>query len=650
MANIFNTAVSGLVAFQRALAVTGDNVANAQTPGYSRQTVNLSAIPPDAAAGLLIGNGVNVTSINRQIDQFAIDQLRSGNGLLGQQTAFLTAANQVDNLIGSSTNGISSAITSFFNAFQTLASDPTSASSRQLVLTRAQGLASAIDQAGSQLSALTANNNAQVKATVSSINSIAANIAALNQTIAVQTARAGGAAPNDLLDQRDQLLNQLSSLTTVHTNTESDGSVDIFVGNGQALVVRNQATPLSTAVNAYDPTRLDITYGSGAGQQVLTSQLTGGQLGGLLQVQSQLIVPTRNALGQIATGLAVAVNSQQALGLNQYGTIGQPIFAVAGPAALAAATNAGTATIAISPISSANVGQLTTNDYLLRYAGGAWSATVAGSGQAVAVSGAGTVASPLLIDGLALVVSGAPASGDSFLVQPTAAAASGLNVSLSDPRGVAAAGLLQSTAALANASNASIGAPVVLAAGDPSLSMAATINFLSATTYTVTTTTPGGPVTSGVLNLGANGVITAPAVAGVPGSGGGWSVTLTGTPASLDSYTVGPNTSGTGDNRNALAMAGLQNQGTLAGGTVGLSAAYATLVGVVGTQTQQATAAQSAQQAVVSQVQQQVSSVSGVNLDEEAAQLLQWQQAYAAAAKVVTTADTIFNTLLNAIR
>ncbi len=649
MANVFDTAVSGLIAFQNALAVTSNNVANATTPGYSRQLASLTERTPDATAGTYIGNGVDLTGVSRAYDQFAVNQLRTGTGVLSQQTAYLNIANQVDTLVGGSTNGVSSAITSFFNAWQTLASNPSSVSNRQNVLSQAQGLASSLSQTASQLNALNANANSQIQSTVGTINSLAASIAKLNQTIAVATGATSGSSPNDLLDQRDQLLTQLSALTSVKTNLESNGAIDVFIGNGQPLVIGTQTTPLATVPNGYDATKLDISYGGGAAKQVITSSLTGGQLGGLLQVSSQLIQPTLNALGQVATGVAVLVNSQQAQGFDQNAKLGQAIFTVAAPQALGAASNTGTATLTASALTSATIGQLTTNNYVLRYQGGAWSAQVAGSGPSVSLSGAGTAASPLSFDGLSLVVAGAPANGDSFLIEPTATAATSLKVVLTDPAGIAAANPLQSAASLANASNATVGAPQVPNAADTSLLMPATINFLSATTYTVTTQTSAATsVTSAVQTLGANGVITAPAVAGLAGSGGGWTVTLTGRPALGDQFTVAPNTTGSGDNTNALAMAGLQSRTSLAGGTLGLGAAYSNLVNVVGTETQQVTQAQSAQQSLVAQATQTVQNVSGVNIDEEAANMLRWQEAYAATAKLVATADSMFQTLIRA--
>jgi flagellar hook-associated protein 1 FlgK len=636
MPDIFNTAVSGLIAFQRALAVTGNNIANVNTAGYSRQTVNLTDRAADATAGLYIGNGVDLTSVSRAFDQFSANQLRDGNGLLGQQTSFLDIANQVDNLLSGSSNTIASSITSFFNAWQTLASNPASASNRTQVLTQAQGLASSISQAAAQLDTLQGNINSQIGTTVGSINTAAASIAKLNQQIQTATSEAGGAPPNDLLDQRDQLITKLSSLVSVKTNTEASGAIDVFVGNGQALVIGNLSNKLGTAQSSYDASQLDVTYANGGLQQVITSAIGGGQLGGLLQATAQMINPALNGLGQLATAVAGQINTQQQIGLNQNGQLGQKLFNVSLPQVFPDSTNTGTGALTAT---GANLGALTTSNYLLRYQAGAWTATDASSGQPVAVAVAGTT---LTIGGVSLSVGGAPANGDTFLLKPTAQAARTLATAFSDPALVAAAAPVQSAASLSNLGTATIGPASV----QTSVPVSSTPLPLNAALLTPASIVFQAPPATYTINGGPAQAYTS----GQAISANGWTVTITGAPAAGDTFTVGPNSNAAGDNGNALAMAQLQTQGILNGGTIGLAAGYSSLVGVIGTLTQQANTAQTAQQAVVNQAQQAMSNVSGVNLNEEAASMLQWQQAYDAAAKVVTTADAMFHTLLSAIQ
>jgi flagellar hook-associated protein 1 FlgK len=657
MADVFDTAVSGLLAFQNALAVTSNNIANANTPGYSVESPEFDAIAGTDIGGLNIGDGVNVSSVTRAFNQFAATNLWQTTAGLGQQTAYVGVANSVVNAVGSSTNGVATALTSFFNSWQTLAANPTSSSAQQAVLAQAQNLAGAINSSATQLNQLTGSVNTQLQGTVTGINSIATQIAQLNGEIQTQTADASGQAPNALLDQRDQLLTQLGSLTNFTTATESSGAIDVFIGSGQPLVVGGTSTPLGTEPDQYNPTVLDVTTGSGGATQVLSPSQAGGQLGGLLQVQSQLITPTLGALGEVATGLAVAVNSQQAQGTDQTGATGQPIFAIAAPVASAASSNAGNAALTgvafpATPAGVAAVGQLTCENYVLRFTGLAWTASVQGSGQSAPVT-TGINAegqTTLTVGGATYTLAGAPAAGDTFLLQPTAPAA-GISVSLTSPLGLASAGPLATGVAATNVGTGDISAPTVAEPSDPTLLDPATITFTSATTYTVTTTLgPGDTVTSAPQALPADGVITAPAIGQVPGSGGGWSVTITGTPAANDSFTVGPTGANSGDNTNANAMAALLGQGLFNGGSTGLGAAYTGLIGTVANATQNATTQQSAQQALQTQAQATMSNISGVNLDEEAANMLQWQNAYAAAGKVVATAESMFSTLMTDIQ
>lgn len=642
MADIMGTAVSGLIAFQRALAVTGNNIANANTVGYSRQSATLTDRQPDGTAGVYIGNGVDVTSVSRAFDQFTVDQLRSGNAQLGSTNSFLNVANQVDTIIGGTSNGISAGITAFFNAWQTLASDPTSASNRQQVLSQAQSLASSISQASGQLDTLQGNIGSQIRTTVSSITSIMASLAKLNDTIATATAQDGGGLPNDLMDQRDALITKLSTLVDIKTNPEANGAVDVFTANGQALVVNNKSSTVGTQANAFDSTRLDITLGTGGGQQIITSTIGGGQLGGLLQATSQLITPTRNGLGQIATAIASQVNAQQSIGMDLNGKLGQPIFSVGLPQVTSNPTNTGGATLTPQ---SVDIQTLTKDDYLLHYGASGWSATVAGTGQIATVTTGGVPAgSQITVGGVTLSLNGAPpqfpAAGDTFLLQPTALASRSIKTVMTDSRGIAAAAPIKTAASLSNVGNATISLGAVQA------SKPVTYTIPNANLLTPVSIVFQTPPTSYSVNGGPAAAFTS----GQPINLNGWSATITGAPSAGDTFTVGPNTSGSGDNRNAVLMAQLQGQGVLVGGTVGISASYSSLVGVVGTAAQQATTAQGAQQSVVNQANAAVSSVSGVNLNEEAANMLKWQQAYAASAKMVATVDNMFQTLLAATK
>jgi flagellar hook-associated protein 1 FlgK len=626
VADIFGISLSALQAFQAALAVTSNNVANASTPGYSKESVVLSSAAPQTNGAVSVGSGVNVTSITRAFNQATNNQLNSSQSSLGQWTALQTYTSQIDNIVGTTGGGISTALQSFYSAWSAVANTPTSAATRQALIGKAQSLASSFSGISSQLNGLNNDINSRITADVQQINSIGASISKLNQQIVVSTAQAGGNPPLTLVDQRDKLVSDLSSLIGVSTSTDTNGALNVFVGNGQPLVLQGTTTSLTTVGNPFNSSQLEISSSTAAGN-VISGSITSGDLGGLLAARTQAIQPVQNQLGQIATALSQAVNSQQNAGLDLSGQFGANLFSVAGPRAVASSKNTAGTTVAVS---IANVGALTANDYVLSYKAGAYSLTRS-DGTTAALSGAGTAASPLTADGLSIVVSATPASGDQFLIQPTAQTAGSLAVVLSDPSKIAAAGAVQTSAANSNVGTATIGSATVVNAANPSLLNTTSIQFLTPTTYSV------------------NGAGSFAYTAGANISLNGWQVAISGTPAAGDTFTVKSNAGATGDNRNALASASQQSQGILANGTISVNGAVSALITGIGSQAQQVNTAQTAQTAVNSQAQKNVQSVSGVNLDEEAASLLKWQQSYQAAAQALKIGSSLFQSLLAAV-
>ena len=343
------------------------------------------------------------------------------------------------------------------NALQTLAGSPASNAARQALLSQAQALAQQIGGYDAQISQFGGTLEQQISGDVTQVNTLASGIASLNTQIANDLAGTGQ-APNQLMDQRDTLIDQLSQYASVNTASEPNGMLDVYIGTGQALVTGGTAQQLSTLPNQYNASALDIGITSGGGTADVTSEITGGELGGLLASRTQVLDPAQNALGQISVALATIVNQQQAAGMDQTGAAGQPMFTVGGVQTLASSTNSGSATLAVTRTS---LSALTSDDYTLRYSGGAWQLKDSTTGQAVPLTGAGTSASPFQAAGIAIVVSGAPAGGDSFLVQPTATATAGLSVALTDPAQIAAASLAQTGVGAANAGTATISAASV---------------------------------------------------------------------------------------------------------------------------------------------------------------------------------------------
>ncbi|MGH8290234.1 MAG: flagellar hook-associated protein FlgK [Steroidobacteraceae bacterium] len=636
MADLLSTSVSGLLAFQQALDVTSNNISNADTPGYDVETANFSELPGQQTGSGYIGSGVDVSSVTRAYDAYLAQQVNATQSSYSSSNTLATQAGQVDNLLSDSSTGLTATLQSFVNALQTAASTPTSTAARQALLSSGQALAQQIQTYNSQLSQYGSQLESQLSGDVTEVNTLSSQIAQLNQQIAAGSSN--GQTPNQLMDQRDQLVNQLSQYVSVQTASQGNGEVNVYIGSGQALVTGGTAQTLTTIPNSYDPSQLDIgitSGGSSATTADITSEVSGGELGGLLSARSQVLDPAMNATGQIAVAVATVVNQQQQSGMDLTGVQGQPMFAVGGVQALADTGNAGSASLAVT---RGSLSDLTTDDYELQYTGGAapWQLTDETTGQSVALTGSGTSASPLTGAGLSIVVSGTPQAGDSFLIQPTAAAAAGFSMVLTSPSQVAAASLVQASAGSVNTGTGAVSSTGVTDPGTWT-SGTYTVSFSAGNAYTVT-------------NSSGTSVATGTYTSGDPIAFNGIQLTLTGSPAGDDSFTVSPNsTSNTGDNSNLYAMINVLSVSTLDAGTTSVNDATNNIVSQIGTVTQQAQNNATSQQTANQNATTAFNNVSGVNLDQQAASMLQYQQAYQAMAEVIQVSGQLFNSLISAI-
>jgi flagellar hook-associated protein 1 FlgK len=629
MAGFLSVGVSGLQAFRRALDVTGHNIANVGTEGYSRQRAEFMTRPADRYGNGWVGNGVEVTTTRRFYDDIVAQQVRTASSSLGRFDTFSDQIERVNSLFSNTSTGLTATFQKFANALQDVANSPSSISARQVLLSEARGLAERLKSYDSQLATLDGQVGTQIGAEVSEISQLAAGIAQLNREVAAAFA-SNGQPPNDLLDQRDQLLDQLSARIEVNTVQQADGSLNVFVGSGQPLVLGADAAQLVTVPDPYDATRQGIALRLAGGNPVeITANLNGGSLGGLLDFREQVLDPTRNSLGRISIALADVVNEQHHAGIDLTGTLGQDLFSIGAVSTSAHSGNTGTGTLAVTRTDS---GALTDADYGLTFSAGTWTARRLDTGQAVALTGTGTALDPLRADGLSIVVSGTPQAGDRFLVRPTRTAAAGLNVLITDPSRVAAAAPIRTAVNAANTGNGIISAGSVLDASNPALRNAVTIQFLTPTTYSV------------------NGAGTFTYTPGADIDVNGWRVQITGAPAVGDRFTVSDNSSGAGDNRNALALAESLRRPVLDGGTASIDTAASRMVGNIGVATRQVQASRDAQVVVQQEAIDARDAISGVNLDEEAANLMRFQQAYQAAAQLIRIASTLFDTLLSASR
>jgi flagellar hook-associated protein 1 FlgK len=633
MADMLSTGVSGLRAFQSALATTSHNIANASTPGYSRQLVNLATQGADALGSGWVGRGVEITSIERAFDAALSGQMRTATSSYQQLDTFATLAARIDNLFSDASTGLATTLQQFTNAVQAVADAPTSTSARQVLLSTAGALVTRLKSYSGSLDTLAGQVSTQLSGEARTISSLAQNIADLNRQVLAAGGQSQG-VPNDLLDQRDALIDELSQHISVNTIAQDDGSVNVFIGSGQALVTAGIAATLTTTADVYDPTLQRLSL-QGTGTSVdVTNAISGGTLGGLLQFRDTMLVDARNALGQVAVAVAAQSNAQHAVGLDLSGQFGGQFFAIGGVRTLPAADNAGSAAVTVT---RGDLAGLTTADYTLRYDGSAWSLTRNDTGAAVALTGSGTSADPYVADGLQFVVAGSAQAGDRFQIQPTSQAISGLGVLVSDPAKIAAAAPLVASGAATNSGTAAISDASV---SDPSAWVRGS--------YTLAFDASGGwQITdSGNATVDSGSSYTA----GSAITFNGMSISLSGTPTSGDSFTINATGNVPGDNRNALLLAGVLGEAVLAGGSASIQGAVGQFISDIGVQTNQAQTGRDAQQVVMDDANSQLDSVAGVNLDEEAANLLRYQQAYQAAAKVITVANTLFQTLLDATR
>jgi flagellar hook-associated protein 1 FlgK len=627
MADFLSTGVSGLLAFQRALSTTSHNISNVSTDGYSRQRVLMGTRPAQSYGNGWLGQGVNVQTTQRVYDSFVAAQTRGTASNLEHLDIYASNAERLNNMFGDSANGLSATLQKFENAFQSVANSPASIPARQVLLSEANTLQQRLKFFDGRLDEIGNEMNARIKAEVAEINSIAQGIARLNNDIQAGLARTGGQPPNDLLDQRDRLLDQLAGKISVNAVVQDGGIVNVFVGSGQPLVLGADVNKLTTIQDSFDSTQLTVALQTPGSSVDISRNISGGSLGGLLDFRSEQLDPAHNALGRIAAALTDVVNTQHREGMDLSGALGGDFFAVGGAEVLDNSLNSGSGTVAAT---RANVGALTGRDYILEMTGGGWELRDSLTGAAVPMTGTGTAADPFVADGLEIEVGGAADVGDTFLIRPTRGAVVNMDVLVSDASRIAAAVPIRTGADAGNSGSGSISAGEVLDSTNAQLRTSVTIEFTSANTYSI------------------NGAGSFPYAAGDDIDVNGWRVQISGAPAVGDTFTVSDNTSGTGDNRNALLLADALKSPVLNGGTTSLSSAVGEFVGGVGVATRQAQINRDAQSIVYEESLAAKEAVSGVNLDEEAANLLKYQQAYQAAAQLIRVADTMFQTLLAA--
>lgn len=547
MSSIINSAMSGLSAAQAALSTTSNNISNYTVAGYSRQTTVLAQANSTLQGNSYYGNGVNITGVQREYDAFIATQLRGSSANYSAVSTQHSQISNIDDLLSTSTTSLSTSLQGFFTNLQNVVSNANDPSARQSMLSNAQGLVSQFQTSAQYLNNMQNSVNADVDSSIKQVNTITSQIADLNKQIG-KLSTANGAAPNDLLDKRDQLVNTLNNVVGV-TVSQQDGGYTVAMANGLTLVNGDKSHDLVAMPSSSDPTRTTIGYvDKQAGNVEIPEKLiTTGSLGGLLAFRTQDLDLAQNQLGQLAAAFTTSFNDVHKQGFDSKGNQGVDFFNIGSPIVVGNSKNSTAASVTAE---WTDTSALKASNYTVSYDGNNWTATRASDSTAVTIT-PGTDASgntTLSFDGLKLTVAGtpAPAAKDSFLVKPVQNSINDMSVAITSESQVAAAGAV----------------------------------------------------------------------------------------------------GGESDNRNAQKLLNLQDV-KLVGGNATLSQAYATIVSSVGNKTSSLETTSTTQKSVVSQLTQRQQSVSGVNLDEEYANLTKYQQYYMANAQVLQTASTVFNALIN---
>jgi flagellar hook-associated protein 1 FlgK len=650
--NLFSIGLSGLNAAQWGLTTTGQNISNQATPGYSVERPVYSESSGQYTGSGYLGSGVSTTTIQRQYSQYLTTELNNAQSQSGSLNTYYNLIAQLNNMVGNPTSGISSAITSYFTGMQNVANDASNPAMRQSAISTAQSLADQINAAGDQYDQLRTSVNTQIGDTVKQINTYSAQIAQLNSQI--QSLSAQGQPPNQLLDQRDLAVSNLSQLVGVQV-VQGDSGYSVFMGNGQPLVVADKSFNLTTVTSPSDPTETAVAYAGLASQagtttpQILPDSVQlGGQIGGLMTFRSQTLDPAEAQLGAIATSFAAQVNAQNSLGIDLNGNKGGALFTVGNPTIFANLKNTGGATLGAS---LSNPSQPVSGDYTLSYDGSNYTLTNRDTGQVVGQ--AANLTNP--IGGMQFSLSGTMNPGDSFTVEPTRGALNGFGLTTSDGAAIAASSPVLVSKGSSNTGTSTVTQGTVSAgytlpnttttltydsttgsiSGFP-VGSTVTIGGTPPTSYTITATTTPVPYNPA---MGASMTITGSTINNV-------SLQITGTPANGDTFTIAPNPAGGKDGRNAQSISNLVTTKSMGNGTLTLTDSYANYVNDIGNQTNQIQASSKSQTSLVTQITTAQQSISGVNINEEAANLLQYQQLYQANSKVIQTAQTLFQTIL----
>lgn len=676
MASLINIGMSGLGAAQSGMYTLGNNIANADVESYSRQQNVQKTKGGQQVGQVFIGSGTTLADVRRVYNAFIENQLRTTTSLSSEASSYLDQITPLDTSLSSSDTGITAALQSFFTSMQDAAAKPTEDASRQLLLTSAQSLAKRFTTLSSQLNQQLSNINSNMTAITDQINNLTKTIAGLNEQIARLGAVSG--QPNDLLDQRDGAVRELNKLIGTDV-VERDGTYDIYLKNGQALVLGNTTQTVGVEPTASDPSRLSLVLNRGSTRMDITSSATGGELGGLIRYRSETLDPALNELGRVALVVADQINRQLAQGIDKDGNFGATLFGDINSAKAMSERSVAKLGNSIGSgnldVSIKDTGKLTTSDYQVTF--------TSATGYSVRKLPEGTEMGsydlndtpPPVIDGFTLSLNGGGLSaGDSFKITPTRNAAANIETVLTDPKRLALAAPLTATNGAGNKGTGVITQPTLTSQLDiydatQRSQLQAGLKYSTPVklVFGDETTSPqayklfdakGTEIGSGTIVPGQENKLqlSVPMVDGsgnATGSSFTFEMSVSGAPQNGDSYTVALTGAGSADNRNAQSVIDLQTKSTVEVGANGkgisFTDAYAKLVSNVGGKAGQAEMDSDATNALHSSALDSRNSLSGVSVDEEVGNLVKFQQYYTASSQIIKAAQETFTTLINAL-
>ncbi|TLP62872.1 MULTISPECIES: flagellar hook-associated protein FlgK [Pseudomonas] len=684
MASLLNIGMSGLGAAQSGLYTLGSNIANADVESYSRQQVVQKTKGGQQVGQVFIGTGTTLADVRRVYNAYLESQLRTTTSLSSDATSYLNQITPLDTALSSADTGITAALQSFFSALQDASAKPTEDASRQLLLTSAQSLAKRFNTLSSQLNQQNSNINSNMASLASQVNNLTATIADLNAQISKVGAITG--QPNDLLDQRDGAVRQLSSLIGADVVEQKNGNYDIYLKNGQALVLGNTTQTIGVAASATDPTRMSLILNRGSTQMDITNSTTGGELGGLIRYRKETLDPALNELGRVALVVADAINRQLGQGIDKNGEFGASLFAdinsaksIANRSVAKTGNSAGSGNL---DVTIKDTGKLSTSDYQVTFTS-ATGYTVRKLPEGTDMGSYDLSDDPApVIDGFSLSLNGGGMSaGDSFKITPTRNEAASINATLTDPKRLAMAAPLTAVSGSGNKGTGSITQPTLTSLVDiydatqkadlqTGLKYSTPVKLVfgddtaSPQAYTLFDA-QGNNIGSGTIVPGQDNALQL-SVPMVDASGNpiyeadgvtqktfGFEMNVAGVPKTGDSFTVSLTASGSADNRNAQSVLDLQTKPTVEvnadGKGISFTDAYAKLVSNVGGKTGQAQMDSDATTALKKSALDARDNLSGVSVDEETGNLIKFQQYYTASSQIIKAAQETFATLINSL-